>query len=133
MRDLEELGQSWDGPEKMPTGRHSLSSAPQRFDSMLTGIRSIILHIRGVVLFLAKLNNTWAQSLLELFMNEELEAALPALAEYLEIGRKYVHRDEGHDPEKSNIIHTWNDFLHMKKNTKTMFDAGPGGRPPLFA
>ena len=62
VRDLGELGQSWDGPKKMPTGKHSLSSAPQRFDSMLTGIRSIILHIRGVVLFLAKLNNTWAQS-----------------------------------------------------------------------
>jgi hypothetical protein len=132
VKDLEEAGEFWDGPEKMPTGKHSLCAAPQRFDSMLTGLRSIIMNIRGVLKFLTKMGNEWAKCLLQLFMRPEFEAALPALAEYMEIARKYVHRDEGHDPDKSNAINTWSDFLHMKKSFAKMF-AGEDGRPPQFA
>ena len=132
VKDLEELGECWNGPEKMATGKHILSSAPQRFDSLLQGVRSILLNIRGVVVFLVKSGNAWAQDLLQLFMEPKFEAALPALAEFLEIGRRYVHKDEGHDPDKSNLINSWSDFIDMKKDLKKMFRGGEE-RPPLLA
>jgi len=132
VKDLEAIGELWDGPEQMPTGRHSLSSAPQRFDSLLTGLRTIALNIRGIILFLAKLGGAWAQTLLNLFMRPEFEAALPLLCEYLEIGRTYVHREEGHDPDKCNLINSYSDFLHMKKELMLMF-AGGDGQPPKCA
>jgi len=132
VEDLEELGEFWDGPAKMPTGKHTMSSAPQRFDSLLQGLRSILLNIRGVVVFLVKLGTEWAQALLHLFLQPEFEAALPALAEFLEIGRKYVHLEEGHDPDKSNLINSWSNFLDMKKDLNKMF-RGDEDRPPLLA
>ena len=132
LKDLEELGEFWNGPAKMPTGKHTMSSAPQRFDSLLEGLRSILLNIRGVVVFLVKLGTEWAQALLRLFMRPEFEAALPALAEFLEIGRQYVHKDEGHDPDKSNLINSWSNFLDMKKDLNKMF-RGDEDRPPLLA
>jgi hypothetical protein len=132
VKDLEELGEFWNGPAKTPTGKHTMSSAPQRFDSLLEGLRSIILNIRGVVVFLVKLGTEWAKALLDLFMRPEFEAGLPALAEFLEIGRQYVHKDEGHDPDKSNLINSWSNFLDMKKDLNTMF-RGDEDRPPLLA
>ena len=131
VKDLEELGQSWDGPAKMATGKHTMSSAPQRFDSLLEGLRSILLNIRGVVVFLVKLGTQWAQALLCLFMDPEFEAALPALAEFLEIGRQYVHKDEGHDPDKSNLINSWSNFLNMTDDLNKMF-RGAEDSPPLL-
>ena len=109
-----------------------MCSAPQRFDSLLEGLRSILLNIRGVVVFLVSHGSDWAQKLLRLFMREEFEAALPALAEFLEIGRRHVHKDEGHDPEKSNLINSWSNFLDMKKELNKMF-RGDEDRPPLLA
>jgi len=50
----------------------------------------------------------------------------------LEIGRQYVHKDEGHDPDKSNLINSWSNFLNMKKDLNTMF-CGDEDRPPLLA
>lgn len=132
VKDLDEIGELWNGPVHMPTGRHSLCAAPQRFDSLLEGLRSILLNIRGVVLFLVKLKTPWAQALLDLIMQPEFEVALPALAEFLEIGRRYVHRDEGHDPNKSNLINSWCNFLDMKKDLKKMF-SGDEDRPPFLA
>jgi hypothetical protein len=132
VKDLEELGELWNGPAQMPSGRHSLSAAPQRFDSLLEGLRSISLNIRGVVLFLVKLGNEWALALLNLFMRPEFEAGLAGLAEFLEIGRKYVHKDEGHTPDESNLINSWSNFLGMKKDLKKMF-FGAADRPPLLA
>ena len=132
VKDLEECGEFWNGPAKMATGKRTMSSAPQRFDSLLQGLRSIILNIRGVVVFLVKLGTEWAQALLRLFMRPEFEAALPALAEFLEIGRQYVHKDEGHDPDKSNLINSWGNFLDMKKDLNKMF-RGDEDRPPLLA
>lgn len=132
VKDLEELGESWHGPEKMPTGKHTMSSAPQRFDSLLEGLRSILLNIRGVIVFLVALGTMWAQALLHLFMRPEFETALPALAEFLEIGRRYVHKDEGHDPDKSNLINSWSNFLDMEKDLNEMFH-GDEDRPPLLA
>ena len=70
--------------------------------------------------------------LLNLFMTPEFEAALPGLAEFLEIGRQYVHKDEGHDPDKSNLINSWSNFLDMKKDLNKMF-RGDEDRPPLLA
>jgi hypothetical protein len=132
VKDLEELGEFWNGPAKMPTGKHTMSAAPQRFDSLLEGLRSIIWNIRGVVVFLVKLGTEWAKALLDMFMRPEFEAGLPALAEFLEIGRQYVHKDEGHDPDKSNLINSWSNFLDMKKDLNTMF-RGDEDRPPLLA
>jgi hypothetical protein len=132
VQDLEELGEVWDGPEKMPTGKHGLSSAPQRFDSQLEGLRSIILNVRAVVLFLVKHGSAWSRKLLNLFMSLEFEAALPALAEFMEIGRRYVHQDEGHDPEKTNLIDSWPNFLDMKKDLRNMF-TGDEDQPPVLA
>ena len=131
MKDLEEHGEVWHGPAKMPTGKHTLSSAPQRFDSLLEGLRSILLNIRGVIIFLVAHRSGWSQTLLNLFMRPEFEAALPALAEFLEIGRQYVHKDEGHDPDKSNLINSWNNFLDMKEDLNKMF-RGDEDRPPLL-
>ena len=65
-------------------------------------------------------------------MRPEFEAALPALAEFLEIGRQSVHKDEGHDPDKSNLINSWSNFLNMKQDLKNMFH-GDEDRPPLLA
>ena len=132
VKDLAELGEFWNGPAKMATGKHTMSSAPQRFDSLLEGLRSILLNIRGVIVFLVSLGTEWAQALLCLFLRPEFEAALPALAEFLEIGRKYVHLDEGHDPDKSNLINSWSNFLDMKKDLNKMF-RGDEDRPPLLA
>ena len=132
VKDLGGLGEVWNGPVQMPTGKHTLSSAPQRFDSLLEGLRSILMNIRGVIVFLVKLGTEWAQALLNLFMRPEFEAALPGLAEFLEIVRRYVHKDEGHDPDKSNLIHAWSNFLHMKNDLKKMF-FGDEDRPPLLA
>ena len=132
VKDLEELGELWNGPAKMPTGKHTMCAAPQRFDSLLEGLRSILLNIRGVVVFLVKLGTEWAQALLRLFMRPGFEAALPALAEFLEIGRQYIHKDEGHDPDKSNLINSWSNFLDMKKDLNKMFQ-GDEDRPPLLA
>ena len=109
-----------------------MCAAPQRFDSLLEGLRSILLNIRGVVVFLVKLGTEWAQALLRLFMRPEFEPALPALAEFLEIGRQYVHKDEGHDPDKSNLINSWSNFLDMKKDLNKMY-RGDEDRPPLLA
>jgi len=132
VKDLEELGEIWNGPAQMPNGRHTLSSAPSRFDSLLEGLRSILLNIRGVVLFLVKLGTDWARALLNLFMTPEFEAALPGLAEFLEIGRQYVHKDEGHDPDKSNLMNGWSNYLDMKKDLKKMF-YGDEDMPPFLA
>ena len=132
VKDLEALGEDWAGPKKMPTGKHGLSSAPQRFDSLLEGLRTIILNIRAVILFLVKHGSSWSRKLLNLFMNPECEAALPALAEFMEIGRQYVHRDEGHAPEKTNLIDSWPSFLDMKKDLQKMF-TGHGDQPPVLA
>ena len=131
VKDLEEIGEVWNGPAKMATGKHTMSSAPQRFDSLLEGLRSILLNIRGVVVFLVKLGTQWAQALLCLFMDPEFEAALPALAEFLEIGRQYVHKDEGHDPDKSNLINSWSNFLNMTDDLNKMF-RGAEDSPPLL-
>ena len=65
-------------------------------------------------------------------MRPEFEAALPALAEFLEIGRHYVHKDEGHDPDKSNLINSWSNFLDMEMDLNEMF-RGDEDRPPLLA
>jgi hypothetical protein len=132
VKDLEELGELWNGPAKMPTGKHTMCAAPQRFDSLLEGLRSILLNIRAVIVFLVKMGTEWAQALLHLFLRPEFEAALPALAEFMEIGSKYVHLDEGHDPEKSNLINSWSNFLDMKKDLNKMF-RGDEDRPPLLA
>ena len=132
VKDLEELGEFWNGPAKMATGKHTMSAAPQRFDSLLEGLRSILLNIRGVIVFLVKMGTEWAKALLHLFLRPEFEAALPALAEFMEIGRKYVHLDEGHDPDKSNLINSWSNFLDMKKDLNKMF-RGDEDRPPLLS
>ena len=134
VKDLEELGEVWHGPKKMQTGKHGLCSAPQRFDSLLEGLRSIILSIRAVILFLVKHGSSWSRRLLNLFMSPEFEAALPALAEFMEIGRQYVHRDEGHDPEKSNLINSWANFLDMKMDLQEMFSGDvESNQPPVLA
>ena len=113
----------------MPSGKHSISSAPQRFDSLLEALRTIILNFRAVLKFLVSFRGPWAERLLVKLAEEETEVALPVLCEYLEIGSRYVHKDEGHRSEASNLLTAYSDFIHMKEEFDRMF-SGPSGEPP---
>ena len=62
---LQALGEEWTGPQKMLTGKHSVSSAPSCFDSLLTALRSIVLNFRAVIVFLVTLQGPWATRLLK--------------------------------------------------------------------
>ena len=93
---LETAENVWRGPQNPPCGKHAMSSAPQRFDSILVCLRTIILNYLAVLEFVVELPTEatnqnddctdWSMQLQELFLEEEFEALLPAAAEFLEIG-----------------------------------------------
>ena len=118
---LTELGEEWTGPEKMPTGRHSVSSAPQRFDSILTALRTIVLNFRAVLIFLVSLQGPWALRLLKLLQSGETHVQLAALCEYMEMVSVYVHKDEGHQASKSSLLTAAGDFLTLCEDLCYMF------------
>ena len=126
---LEALGEEWTGPQKMPTGKHSVSSAPQRFDSLLTALRTIVLNFRAVLVFLVSLQGPWAQRLLTKLQNGETHVQLAALCEYLEIVSTYVHKDEGHQASKSSLLTAAGDFLSLCEDLDSMF-TGDEENPP---
>ena len=131
---LEELGETWTGPRKMPTGKHSVSAAPQRFDSLLTGLRTIVLNFRAVLCFLVSLQGPWAMRLLKKLQNTEAQVQLAALCELLEMVSVYVHRDEGHDASKSSLLTATSDWLTLCKDLCYMFggheEEGEEAKPP---
>ena len=96
------------GPKKLPTGKHSYSAATQRFDTLLTVLRTICLNFRGVQKFVAyqhsQIPGEWSERLLAKLSEEDAEAELPALAEFFEIASNYVHKDEGHKARRSNLL-----------------------------
>ena len=130
---LAEAEEEWEGPAKTPDGRHAVSSAPQRFDSIMEVLRLMVLSYGSFIEFLvdvvAESNggaDIWAQELLDLFMTEGFEAALAGIVEFLQICRDYVHGSEGH-LSKSNLLTAARDMLSMKKRLHHMFvDAGDG-------
>ena len=107
---LENTEQAWMGPMKAPCGKHAVSAAPSRFDSILEALRTIILNYLAVLEFLVELaassedaSNDWAEELLTLFQEDGTEVLLAATAEFLQIGKKYVHYSEGH-LSQNNLI-----------------------------
>jgi hypothetical protein len=126
---LQALGEEWTGPQKMPTGKHSVSSAPQRFDSLLTALRTIVLNFRAVIVFLVALQGPWATRLLKKLQNGEAHVLLAALGEYLEIVSTYVHKDEGHQASKSSLLTAAGDFLSLCEDLDSMF-TGDEENPP---
>ena len=127
---LQELGgEGWTGPKKMPTGKHSVSSAPSRFDSLLTALRTIVLNFRAVLVFLVSLRGPWAQRLLTKLQNGETQVQLAALCEYMELVSMYVHKDEGHKASQSSLLTAAGDFLTMGEDLHSMF-TGDAQNPP---
>jgi len=126
---LQELGEEWTGPQKMPTGKHSVSSAPQRFDSLLTALRTIVLNFRAVLVFLLSLQGPWAKRLLKKLQSGAAHADLAALSEYMEIVSTYVHGDEGHNASKSSLLTAAGDFLRLCEDLHSMF-TGDEENPP---
>jgi hypothetical protein len=126
---LQALGEEWTGPQKMPTGKHSVSSAPSCFDSLLTALRSIVLNFRAVIVFLVTLQGPWATRLLKKLQNGEAHAQLAALCEYLEIVSTYVHKDEGHQASKSSLLTAAGDFLSLCEDLDSMFTGGEENPP----
>ena len=125
---LEQTEEAWMGPKKAPYGKHAVSSAPSRFDSILEALRTIILNFLAVVEFLVELLSEddsagWAKELLDLLLEEETEALLPATAEFLQIGKKYVHYSEGH-LSQNNLITAARDEAAMKREFEHMFHPG---------
>ena len=118
---LEELGETWTGPQKMPTGKHSVSAAPQRFDSLLTGLRTIVLNFRAVLRFLVSLQGPWAMRLLKKLHNPDVQVQLAALCELMELVSVYVHQDEGHDALKSSLLTAAGDWLKLCEDLCYMF------------
>ena len=62
----------------------------------------------------------WA---MELLLDEDTEALLPAIAEFLQIGKKYVHYAEGH-LSQHNLISSARDEIQMKVELQEMFHGG---------
>ena len=52
---LERAENVWRGPQNTPCGKHAMSSAPQRFDSILVCLRTIILNYLAVLEFVVEL------------------------------------------------------------------------------
>ena len=133
-RALKLVEEAWMGPKTAPCGKHAVSSAPSRFDSMLEALRTIILNFLAVVEFLVELqaaeddSDEWAKELQELMLEEETEALLPASAEFLQRGKKYVHYSEGH-LSQNNLITAASDEIAMKKEFEHMFFPGRNGVP----
>ena len=126
---LQALGEEWTGPQKMLTGKHSVSSVPPCFDSLLTALRSIVLNFRAVIVFLVTLQGPWATRLLKKLQNGEAHVLLAALGEYLEIVSTYVHKDEGHQASKSSLLTAAGDFLSLCEDLDSMF-TGDEENPP---
>jgi hypothetical protein len=126
---LQELGEEWTGPQKMPSGKHSVSFAPQRFDSLLTALRTIVLNFRAVLVFLVSLQGPWAERLLKKLQNGETHVQLAALCEYMEIVSMHVHKDEGHKASKSSLLTAASDFLTLCEELLYMF-TGDEDNPP---
>ena len=130
---LAEAEAEWEGPAKTPDGRHAVSSAPQRFDSILEVLRLLLLSFGALLLFVVDVvaehsdgSQVWAQQLLDLFMEEGFEAALAGGVEFFQICREYVHFAEGH-LSQSNLLTVARDKLSLKKKLHHMFyDAGDG-------
>ena len=134
---LAEAEDTWNGPRKTPDGKHAVSSAPQRFDSILEVLRLLSLNLAAVIEFLVEVvaeygdgSERWAQDLLDLMLEEGFEALLPAVVEFMQICKKYVHRSEGH-LSQSNLITAARDRLALQKELKQMFEADGGGVVPL--
>jgi hypothetical protein len=126
---LMEIGEEWTGPQEMPTGRHSVSFAPARFDSLLIGMRTIVLNFRAVIIFLVSLQTPWSCQLLKKLENGEVHVLLAALCEYLEVVSMYVHRDEGHSASKSSLLTAASDFIKLGEDLQSMF-IGDKENPP---
>ena len=125
---------SWMGPKRAPCGKHAVSSAPSRFDSILEALRTIILNYVALVEFLVEYQasgedtDEWSDGLQELLLEEETESLLPATAEFLQIGKKYVHYSEGH-LSQNNLITAARDDIAMKAEFQQMFSPGEDGVP----
>jgi hypothetical protein len=122
------------GPQKLPTGKHSYSAALARFDTLLNVLRTIVLSYRAVKKFVAyqhtQIPGPWAEKLLAKFSGEDAECELAALTEFFEIASAYVHKDEGHTGETSNMLEAYGDFLDMIEEMEAMFGGGRPGRHP---
>jgi len=126
---LAEAEDAWNSPDKTPDGKHALSSALKRFDSILEVLRLLSLNLAAVIEFLVKVvaeygegSERWAQDLLDLMLEEGFEALLPAVVEFMQICKKYVHRSEGH-LSQSNLLTAARDRLAWQKELKQMFEA----------
>jgi hypothetical protein len=133
---LVDVENAWKGPKTAPCGKHAVSSAPSRFDSILEALRTIVLNYLAVVEFLVELSaggegdddSDWAQEPLELLQEDETEPLLAGTCELLQIGKKYVHYSEGH-LSQSNLITAARDDLGLKAELKNMFFPGTSGVP----
>jgi hypothetical protein len=122
------------GPEKLPTGKHSYSAALQRYDTLLNVLRNIVLKWRAVKKFVAyqhtQIPGPWSEKLLAKFSEEDAECELAALTEFFQIASAYVHKDEGHTGETSNMLEAYGDFLDMIEEMEAMFGDGRPCRHP---
>jgi hypothetical protein len=131
---LQDTEQAWMGPKTAPCGKHAVSSAPQRFDSILEALRTIILNYLAVVEFLVELHASgddcqgWSEELQKFLLEGETESSLPATAEFLQIAKKYVHYSEGH-LSQNNLITAARDDIAVKAELQQMFSPGEDGVP----
>ena len=131
---LELTETAWRGPRNAPCGKHAVSSAPSRFDSILEALRTIILNYLAVQEFIVECRasgedtDDWCEELQLLFEDEETEALLPATCEFLQIGKKYVHYSEGH-LSQNNLVTSARDAIAMKNEMQQMFYAPEDGVP----
>ena len=131
---LQDTEQAWMGPKTAPCGKHAVSSAPQRFDSILEVLRTIILNYLAVVEFLVELHASgddcqgWSEELQKFLLEEETESLLPAASEFLQIAKKYVHYSEGH-LSQNNLITAARDDIAVKAELQQMSSPGEDGVP----
>ena len=117
----------------MPTGKNSYSCALARFATLEKVFRAMSLNYRAVQKFVAYQNSQvpgeWAPTLLEKMQGEDAEAELPALAEFFDCAGNYVHKDEGQNASKSNLLEAYADYLSMGEEMECMFGGPSGGHP----
>ena len=72
----------------------------------------------------------WAQELLNLCLEDGFEELMPAVVEFMQIGKKYVHAAEGH-LSQNNLITAARDDVNMEKDLRHMFHPGEDGSVPF--
>ena len=126
-----EEGLEYEGPTKCSSAKSAVTVAPQRFDSMLSTLRTIVFNARAVTVFCLRVMSSdgpsapWASEVLLLLHSLRTRYLLPAITEMMQIVSRHVHGSEGKlsqgKKEKDNIGTLAARDLDMEEELKDMF------------